>query len=108
MSLSSTKGTYRLTLGDCDLLMADAIFMQRHNIHFIPNPIGKMLGRPQLLQLFPEKKISDTVHLFCVSYIICRKTMHLLQVTFISHRGGYINKHYNSSVNCSLQLFVIY
>lgn len=64
MSLSSTKGTYRLTLGDCDLLMADAIFMQRHNIHFIPNPIGKMLGRPQLLQLFPEKKISDTVHLF--------------------------------------------
>lgn len=93
MSLSSTEGTYRLTLGNCDLVMADAIFMQEDNIHFIPNPIGKMLGRPQLVQLFPENKVPDTVHLsvFHTSFAE-RLRIYYRMLLVISHRGGYINK----------------
>lgn len=82
--------------------------MQGHNIHFIPNPISKILGRPQLVQLFPENKISDTVH-HSVFHTSFAERLHIYysMLLVISHQGGYINKHYDSSLNCSLQLFVI-
>lgn len=71
----------------------DTIFMQRHDIHFIPNPISKMLGRPQLVQLLPKNKISDTVHLsvFHISFAE-RLRIYYRMLLVISHQGGYINK----------------
>lgn len=67
-----------------------------------------MLGRAQLVPLFPENKISDTVHLsvFHTSFAE-RLRIYYRMLLVISHQGGYINKHYNSSANCSLELFVI-